>query len=64
MGKDERREKRNWQHAKINDKKQVYVSLSENESMLDEDDSEGMYESLQIKLGKTHLELHKIIAML
>jgi len=38
--------------------------FTEDDRMFEENRHEGMYETLQMKLGKTNLELHKIIAAL
>lgn len=45
------------------DKQQMTV-FTDNDQMFEENNQEGMYENLQIKLGKTNLELHRIIASL
>lgn len=64
MKKDERRGNRTKQRAILDDNRQKYIALSENDPTLDEDSDEGIYGNLRIKLGKTNVELHKIIAAL
>lgn len=55
-----------WQKQSGNsdELKHEFIVLSDNDPIFEEESEKGMYEDLQIKLGKTHLELHKIIAML
>jgi uncharacterized protein YjbJ (UPF0337 family) len=52
--------KGNWndQKAKL---KQKFAVLTDNDLMFEESRKEEMYAKLQIKLGKTKEELHKII---
>jgi uncharacterized protein YjbJ (UPF0337 family) len=42
--------------------KQKFANLTDNDLMFEEGRKEEMYGKLQIKLGKTKEELHKIIA--
>jgi uncharacterized protein YjbJ (UPF0337 family) len=53
--------KGNWneQKAKL---KQKFAVLTDNDLMFDEGKKEEMYAILQIKLGKTKEELHKILS--
>jgi uncharacterized protein YjbJ (UPF0337 family) len=44
--------------------KQKFAVLTDNDLMFEEGKKEEMFEKLQIKLGKTKEELHKIIAEL
>ena len=44
--------------------KQDFIVFTDTDQMFEEGERDGMYENLQIKLGKTYLELHKIIAAL
>ncbi len=55
--------KGNWneQKAKL---KQKFAVLTDNDLMFEESRKEEMYAKLQIKLGKTKDELHKILAAL
>jgi len=43
---------------------QNIIAFTDNDQIFEEYKQEGMYENLQIKLGKTNLELHRIIASL
>jgi uncharacterized protein YjbJ (UPF0337 family) len=55
--------KGNWneQRAKL---KQKFAVLTDNDLMYEESRKEEMYAKLQIKLGKTKQELHKILSSL
>jgi len=55
--------KGNWNELK-GKLKQQFATLTDNDLMFDEGKKEEMYEKLQIKLGKTKEELHKIISSL
>jgi hypothetical protein len=44
--------------------KEEFAILAENDLMYEEDNKEDMYGMLEIKLGKTKEEMHKIIAEL
>jgi len=50
----------NWNEQK-GKLKQKFAFLTENDLMFEEGKEEEMYGKLQIKLGKTKAELHKII---
>ena len=47
-----------------NDQFEQNINVTDNDQIFEEYKQEGMYENLQIKLGKTNLELHRIIASL
>jgi hypothetical protein len=53
----------NWTNQKAR-LKQEYAILADNDLMYEEDNKEDMYDMLEIKLGKTKEQLHKIIAEL
>jgi uncharacterized protein YjbJ (UPF0337 family) len=53
--------KGNWNEQK-GKLKQKFATLTDNDLMFDEGKKDKMYGKLQIKLGKTKEELHKIIA--
>lgn len=53
----------NWNEQK-GKLKQKYASLTDNDLMFEEGKEEEMYGKLQIKLGKTKEELHKILSRL
>jgi uncharacterized protein YjbJ (UPF0337 family) len=55
--------KGNWNEQKGKLKKQ-FANLTDNDLMYEEGKKEEMFGKLQIKLGKTKEELHKIIAAL
>ena len=55
--------KGNWNEQKGKLKKK-FAFLTENDLMFEEGEEEEMYGKLQIKLGKTKEELHKIIERL
>jgi uncharacterized protein YjbJ (UPF0337 family) len=55
--------KGNWNEQKAR-LKQKFAVLTDNDLMFEEANKEEMYGILQIKLGKTKEELHKIIAEL
>jgi uncharacterized protein YjbJ (UPF0337 family) len=55
--------KGNWNELK-GKLKQQFATLTDNDLMFDEGKKEEMYGKLQIKLGKTKEELHKIISSL
>ena len=58
MNKTELKGNWNEQKGKL---KQKFASLTEDDLMFEEGKEEEMYGKLQIKLGKTKEELHKII---
>ena len=53
--------KGNW-HEKKGKLKQKFAILTDNDLMFEEGKEEELYGRLQIKLGKTKEELHKILA--
>jgi len=53
--------KGNWNEQK-GKLKQKFASLTDNDLMFEEGKQDEMYGKLQIKLGKSKEELHKIIA--
>jgi uncharacterized protein YjbJ (UPF0337 family) len=53
--------KGNWNEQK-GKLKQKFAVLTDNDLMFDEGRQDEMYGKLQVKLGKTKEELHKIIA--
>ena len=53
----------NWNKQK-GELKQKFASLTENDLMFQEGEQEAIFGKLQIRLGKTEEELHKIIAAL
>jgi uncharacterized protein YjbJ (UPF0337 family) len=53
--------KGNWNEQK-GKLKQKFANLTDNDLMFDEGKKDEMYGRLQIKLGKTKEELHKLIA--
>jgi uncharacterized protein YjbJ (UPF0337 family) len=53
--------KGNWNEQK-GKLKQKFASLTDNDFMFEEGRKDEMYGKLQIKLGKTKEELHKIIS--
>jgi uncharacterized protein YjbJ (UPF0337 family) len=55
--------KGNWNEQKAKLKQKLAV-LTDNDLMFEEGKNEEMFGKLQIKLGKTKEELHKIIAAL
>jgi len=55
--------KGNWNEQK-GKLKQKFASLTDNDLLFEEGKKEEMYGKLQIKLGKTKEELHKIISAL
>lgn len=55
--------KDNWKKQK-SELKQKFAILTDNDLMFEEGEKEEMFEKLQIRLGKTKEELHKIIAAL
>ena len=55
--------KGNW-HEQKGKLKQKFANLTDNDLMFDNGKKEEMFGRLQIKLGKTKEELHKIIASL
>jgi uncharacterized protein YjbJ (UPF0337 family) len=55
--------KGNWNEQK-GKLKQKYATLTDNDLMYEEGKKEEMFGKLQIKLGKSKDELHKIIASL
>jgi uncharacterized protein YjbJ (UPF0337 family) len=55
--------KGNWNEQK-GKLKQKFAALTDNDLLFDEGKQEEMFGKLQIKLGKTKEELHKIIAAL
>ncbi len=55
--------KGNWNEQK-GKLKQKFAVLTDNDLMFEEGQQEEMFGKLQIKLGKTKEELHKIIAAL
>ena len=58
MNKTELKGNWNEQKGKL---KQKFASLTDNDLMFEEGKEEEMYGKLQVKLGKTKEELHKII---
>ena len=55
--------KRNWNKQKA-ELKQKFKVLTENDLMFEEGEKEELFRKLQVRLGKTKRELHKIIAAL
>jgi len=55
--------KDNWKKQK-SELKQKFAILTDNDLMFEEGEKEEMFKKLQIRLGKTKEELHKIIAAL
>jgi uncharacterized protein YjbJ (UPF0337 family) len=55
--------KGNWNEQK-GKLKQKFATLTDNDLMFEEGQKDEMYGKLQIKLGKTKEELHKIISSL
>jgi len=55
--------KRNWNKQKA-ELKHKFVILTDNDLMFEEGEKEEMFGKLQVRLGKTKEELHKIIAAL
>jgi len=56
-------EKGNW-HKLKGELKQKYASLTENDQMYKEGEKQKMFGKLQIKLGQTKEDLHRIIETL
>jgi uncharacterized protein YjbJ (UPF0337 family) len=55
--------KGNWNEQKAR-LKQKFAVLTDNDLMFEEGKKEEMYAKLQVKLGKTKEELHKILSAL
>ena len=56
-------EKGNW-HKLNGELKQKFASLTQNDQMYQEGEKQALFGKLQIKLGKTKADLHKIITTL